>query len=229
MIDDLPATWGALCALVLALGLRHGLDADHLAAVDALTRMQLQAARRGARWCGAWFALGHGAVVLLVALLVSQWAATARVPAWLDATGTALSAACLLLLGLANLRQLLLVPAGQAPAPAGLRTGLTRWARQPAAAAGVGALFAVSFDTLSQAALFGLAGARFSGLGSALALAAVFAAGMLLVDACNGCWVARLLARPHAGAVALARALGWAVTALSLGVAALGLVRLGWP
>ena len=37
-MHDLPADWGALCALVFLLGMRHGLDADHLAAIDGLTR-----------------------------------------------------------------------------------------------------------------------------------------------------------------------------------------------
>ena len=29
----LPSEWSALCALVFLLGLRHGFDADHLAAI----------------------------------------------------------------------------------------------------------------------------------------------------------------------------------------------------
>ena len=35
-MSDLPAEWTALCALVFALGLKHGLDADHLAAIDGI-------------------------------------------------------------------------------------------------------------------------------------------------------------------------------------------------
>ena len=33
-----PATWTAPCALAVLPGARYGFDADHLAAIDALTR-----------------------------------------------------------------------------------------------------------------------------------------------------------------------------------------------
>ena len=36
-MHDLPATWTALCELVFLLA-RHGFDADHLAAIDGMTR-----------------------------------------------------------------------------------------------------------------------------------------------------------------------------------------------
>jgi high-affinity nickel-transport protein len=35
-MHDLPTDWSALCALVFLLGMRHGFDADHLAAIDGL-------------------------------------------------------------------------------------------------------------------------------------------------------------------------------------------------
>ena len=38
-MHDLPTDWGALCALVFLLGMRHGFDADHLATIDGLTRL----------------------------------------------------------------------------------------------------------------------------------------------------------------------------------------------
>jgi high-affinity nickel-transport protein len=37
-MHDLPTEWSALAALVFLLGLKHGFDADHLAAIDGLTR-----------------------------------------------------------------------------------------------------------------------------------------------------------------------------------------------
>ena len=63
-MPNLPSDWSALLALVFVLGLRHGIDADHIATIDALTR--LRSGRRAARWCGALFALGHGSVVLMI-------------------------------------------------------------------------------------------------------------------------------------------------------------------
>lgn len=48
--------------LVFALGLRHGLDADHLAAIDGLSRL------RPNRLNGVLFGLGHGLVVTVLAV-----------------------------------------------------------------------------------------------------------------------------------------------------------------
>jgi hypothetical protein len=68
---DTPAgDWVALAALAFTLGLKHGLDADHLATIDGLTRFNARARPAMARWCGALFSLGHGAVVVVVAVTV---------------------------------------------------------------------------------------------------------------------------------------------------------------
>ena len=92
------------------------------------------------------------------------------------------------------------------------------------AAAGVGALFALSFDTLSQAALFAVAGQRF-GVAQAAALALLFLAGMLVTDGLNGWWIARVLARADARAAWASRLMSAAVAVVSLGVAGFGLLR----
>ncbi|HEX6829121.1 MAG TPA: nickel transporter, partial [Burkholderiales bacterium] len=67
-METLPNDWMALLALVFTLGLKHGLEADHLVAIDGLTRYNAIARPRIARWCGTLFSLGHGAVVVAVAL-----------------------------------------------------------------------------------------------------------------------------------------------------------------
>ena len=41
---ELPNEWIALLALVFVLGAKHGLDADHLATIDGLTRHNLRIA-----------------------------------------------------------------------------------------------------------------------------------------------------------------------------------------
>ena len=64
-----------LASMALVLGMRHGVDADHLAAIDAMTRCNAVARPGLARRTGIWFSLGHGGVVLAIALAV---AATAR-------------------------------------------------------------------------------------------------------------------------------------------------------
>src|SRR5260221_520427 len=52
-----------LAALVFVLGLKHGLDPDHLVAIDGLTRSSRS------RWCGLFFSLGHGCGVTLVGVV----------------------------------------------------------------------------------------------------------------------------------------------------------------
>ena len=52
---DLPLDWGALCPLVFLLGLRHGLEADHLAAIDGLTRLSAHGHFAHSRYCGVLF------------------------------------------------------------------------------------------------------------------------------------------------------------------------------
>lgn len=222
-MHELPADPAALLALAFVLGLRHGLDADHLAAIDALTR--LRAGRRGARWSGALFAAGHGLVVLAVAAAVAAAQARWAAPAWLGPAGAWTSTLLLFALGLVNLRALLAAPAGEVVRPVGLKA---RWGlplgAHPLGAATAGALFAVSFDTLALAALFGS-----TGPGLAWAVAGAFVAGMALVDGLDGWWVAHLLHRADALAVRAARVMGWAVVAVSLGVGTLGAARLVWP
>ena len=227
-MDMLPTNATLLCLAVLLLGLRHGFDADHLAAIDGMTRLQSPASPTSARWCGASFALGHGSVVLLVALMLNAVQGAWQVPPWLDATGRCISIAFLLLLGITNLRALLSTPAGQPVAPVGLRSRwLQHWlqARSAWAVAGVGALFALSFDTLGLAAMFAMAGSAKGSLAFSLLLGLIFTTGMLVTDALNGWWFARLLARADAWALRISRAMGWAVASTSLLLAALALAR----
>src|ERR1700747_2515899 len=50
--------------LAYSLGLRHAIDADHIAAIDNVTRKLMQEGRRPAAG-GFFFALGHSTVVVL--------------------------------------------------------------------------------------------------------------------------------------------------------------------
>jgi high-affinity nickel-transport protein len=70
----LPQDLVALSLLVFVLGLKHGFDADHLATIDGLTRFNSRLRPGLARYCGALFSLGHGVVVVAIALAVSTLA-----------------------------------------------------------------------------------------------------------------------------------------------------------
>jgi high-affinity nickel-transport protein len=227
-MHELPSDWSALAAVVLLLGLKHGFDADHLAMIDGLTRCNARAGRAFARFCGALFSVGHGLVVLAIALAVGVASRSWRTPGWLEISGAWISIGFLALLGGLNLHAVLAADPGQMVAPVGLKgRWLGRLARveHPALVLLVGALFALSFDTISQSALFALTAIRFGGIGHAVALGALFTAGMLATDAVNGLWIARLIARADALARIASRVMSLAVAAVSLLVAALGAVR----
>ena len=227
-MEHLPHDWLALSTLVFVLGLKHGLDADHLVAIDGLTRFNSRAKPRLARWCGLLFSLGHGAVVVLVALAVGLAAERWIVPGWLEDVGTWISIVFLAALGLLNLAVVLGTPADRVVEPVGLRgrlfARLTRTSH-PAAIALVGTLFAISFDTLSQAALFAITASQFGGWAHALALGLLFMLGMTLADGANGLWIAALLRNADARALVASRVLGLVIAGLSLAVAAFALAQ----
>ncbi len=218
----------ALFGLAALLGLKHGFDADHLAAIDGLARLQLSAGRASlARLSGLLFSLGHGAIVVVAGLWIGGRVDV--LPAWLDDAGGWISVAFLTALGVVNLREAIRPSAHGSRgllAPWLLRS---RWLRHPGAALAVGALFAFSLDTLSGAAWFGAAGGQHGGGIVVLELACVFAVGMVAADTLNGLWIARLLARSTGFARSAARLFSVVVAATSLVVAGYGAARLRWP
>ena len=227
-MENLPNDWFAVLALVFMLGLKHGFDADHLAAIDGLTRYNFRAARRLARWCGMLFSLGHGVVVILIALTVSAIAGSWQVPGWIEDLGAWISIAFLFLLGVVNLRAVLTAEPDDVVQPVGVKgrfLGRLRETSNPFAIMLVGALFALSLDTMSQAALFAVVGTQFGGLDHALALGLAFMLGMMATDAINGLWISRLIARADAVARLASRVMGLVVSLLSLLVAGFGVAR----
>ena len=232
MANTLPDNFIGLCLLVLSLGLKHGFDPDHLATIDGLARCNMPARPRLARQCGVWFSLGHGLVVIAIAVAFSTLAGYWQPPVWLELCGAWVSIACLTGLGLLNVQALLSVPAGQVVAPAGLKgrfLGRLAAASGPGGIALVGALFALSFDTVSQAGLFAVAAAQFGGWQHALLLGVLFTLGMLVADGVHGFWIARLLRRSSEVAVLASRVMGWAVAGASFLVAGFGLLKLSSP
>ncbi len=232
MTNTLPDNLIGLCLLVLSLGLKHGFDADHLATINGLARWNMPDRPRLARQCGAWFSLGHGAVVIAIAMALSALAGYWQPPAWLERCGAWISIACLLGLGLLNVQALLSAPAGQVVAPVGLKgrfLGRLAAASGPGGIALVGALFALSFDTVSLASLFAVAATQFGGWQHALLLGVLFTLGMLVADGMNGLWIARMLRRSGQAAVQASRIMGWVVAGASFVVAGFGMLKLSSP
>ena len=95
------------CLLAYAFGLRHAVDADHIAAIDNVTRKLMADGRRPVA-VGFYFSLGHSTVVILASAAL---AATATVlKGHFEAlrmigslVGTVVSASFLLLIAFANI------------------------------------------------------------------------------------------------------------------------------
>src|SRR5258706_13315760 len=117
MIEALPGHWLALIAVVFLLGLKHGLDPDHLAAIDGITRFNAGRRPLLSRWSGLLFSAGHGVVVTLVAVAVATLAAQWRAPEWLEDAGTWVSIGFLAVLGFADLLAVVGTPPGVAAPP----------------------------------------------------------------------------------------------------------------
>jgi high-affinity nickel-transport protein len=231
-VHNLPTEWSALCALVFLLGLKHGFDADHLATIDGLTRFNARHQRPFARYCGALFSLGHGIVVVAIAIAVGLISEKWDAPRWLELSGAWVSIGFLTVLGVVNLAAVIAAAPDEVVAPIGLKgrlLGGRHAARQPWTVALVGALFALSFDTVSQAALFALTAAQFGGVWHSIFLALLFVLGMRGTDGVNGLWISRLIARADQLACIASRVMSLAVSAVSLLVAALGAAKLASP
>ncbi len=231
-MHELPTEWTALCSLVFLLGLKHGFDADHLATIDGLTRYNARSGRYFARYCGALFSLGHGAIVVVIAIAVGAASDRWDAPEWLEQFGAWTSIAFLTLIGIVNLHAVLSASPGQVVAPIGVKgrlLGRLNRASHPLTVALVGAVFALSFDTISQSALFALTAAQFGGVAHALFLGLLFVLGMLVTDGINGLWISRLIARADQLACIASRVMSLAISGVSLLVAGFGVAKLALP
>ncbi|HEY8507943.1 MAG TPA: nickel transporter [Steroidobacteraceae bacterium] len=224
------ADWPALLGLAILLGIRHGFDADHLATIDGLTRVNLRNGRPFARLSGALFALGHGAVVVLIAALAGFLATRWQTPSWLEASAAAISVFFLTTLGVLNLLAVLNTRPNEPVPLVGLRSAWVARLRgaRPWTIMAVGALFAVSFDTVNQAALFALGAAQLGGVGHGVLLGLAFTGGMLLTDGLNGLWISDLIRRADRFAITSSRVLSLSIALISLTLAAFCASKFAW-
>jgi len=228
-MEILHESFYPLLALAFVLGLKHGMDADHLATIDGMTRFNFSAGRKClARLCGFLFSFGHGIVVCVVAVAAGMLFRHASVPSWINDMGVLVSVLFLLLLGVLNLYTVFSTPSHEMVQMVGIKgrwLGCLKSASHPALVALVGALFALSFDTLSQAVFFSVAATGYGGIAYAFVLAMCFMLGMMVTDAANGLWISHLLHRADVKARIASRIMGVCVALLSFVVAGLGLLR----
>ncbi|MFL9963189.1 HoxN/HupN/NixA family nickel/cobalt transporter [Paraburkholderia sediminicola] len=194
--------------LAYGFGLRHAVDADHIAAIDAVTRKLMQTGKRPLG-VGLAFSLGHSTIVI-AATIGMAWTAHSlhgRFETFKEVggtLGTVVSATFLLVLAAVNLVILrdvwrryrhvqrdgeMTAQTADSIAPAGLLSRALRplfrlvtksWHMYP-----VGVLFGLGFDTATEIGLLAIAASQ-AGTGlplySILVFPALFTAGMTLVD-----------------------------------------------
>lgn len=92
--------------LSYTLGLRHALDADHISAIDLMTRRLIAAGQRPVS-VGTWFSLGHSTIVIITCVVVAATSGALRdrfdgFQRVGNIVGTSVSAAFLLILCAGN-------------------------------------------------------------------------------------------------------------------------------
>jgi len=211
-LHDQPVLFGT-AMVAYGLGLRHAVDADHIAAIDNVTRKLMQEGQKPVT-VGLFFALGHSSVVLIasaaVALTASVLGARSQTLREIGGTvGTLVSFGFLWLIAALNLLTLrgiwaafrrvrangvydhedldtLLVTGGVAARVFRPLFGLMRhsWQMFP-----LGFLFGLGFETATEVMLLGMSAEQAAhgvSVGSILLFPAMFAAGMTLVDTTDG-------------------------------------------
>ncbi len=199
--------------LAYGFGLRHAVDADHIAAIDNVTRKLMQEGKRPVS-VGFFFAMGHSTVVLLAAAGVA--AAATLMSSHFEqfksvggVVGTLVSAGFLFTIAAANLVilrsvwrtyrhvrngglyvdedfDLLLNNRGilaQLFRPM-FKLVTTSWHMFP-----LGFLFGLGFDTATEGALLGISATQAAqgvSIWSIMVFPALFAAGMSLIDTTDG-------------------------------------------
>jgi len=199
--------------LAYSFGLRHAVDADHIAAIDNVTRKLMQEGQRPVS-VGFWFAIGHSVVVMILALAIVV--ATTEISSHFDAlkgfgaiVGTSISTLFLFLIATMNViilvgiwRTLRKVRRGGAFAEqdfdlllnnrgllARVFRPLFRLVSQSWHMLPLGFLFGLGFDTATEVGLLGISATQ-AGQGmsiwSIMVFPALFATGMALIDTTDG-------------------------------------------
>jgi len=195
--------------LAYVLGLRHAVDADHIAAIDNVVRKLMQEGKRPVS-AGLFFSLGHSLVIAIaVAVIVgTAFALQGRLHAFKvigSVIGTGTSAFFLLAIADVNLiilrsvwRSFQRARHGEAVAEqeldqllsgrgllARIFRPLFRMVTRSWHMFALGFLFGLGFDTATEITLFTVAGSQASegiSFGTVMIFPALFAAGMTLVD-----------------------------------------------
>lgn len=206
---------------VFALGMRHGADPDHFAAIDNVTRNAYAARHRHSKFCGLFFATGHSAMVLLLAVVLSMLSAQLLAGShWLEAAGNWFSIAILLAMAALNVTALFRRQPGFVGIKSRLIPVFIRNAPNPLIAVPIGMLFGFGFETSSQMAAYGIAFSQDGGALAGLLVGLAFCGGLIASDALDGLIVHHLVSRRSNTSPPVGRLWLWCVTIVAVSVAA---------
>ena len=207
--------------LMLALGVRHGLDPEHIAIVNSVALRAAETGRRRPALSGLYFALGHGLVITAVAMGVTELLGLGHLPAWLEVLGAWLPMGILFLVATLNLRELLRPDTSYQPSnvKAKLLPAALRNSAHPLAVFLIGMLFAPFVDPATQTAVWGYA------VGTSAGIAQITILGLLLTASLAATCVLEargMLMLMQGGddhrAERRRRALGWFIVVFSYGI-----------
>lgn len=198
--------------LSYTLGLRHALDADHISAIDLMTRRLIASGQRPVT-VGTFFSLGHSTVVIITAIVVAASSAAIQKRFGGFSTvggivGSSVSSGFLILLGMINgyilyklfqeLRRAIAAPIGQESLEIKFEGGgcmmkvlkkMFKLVDKPWKMYPIGVMFGLGFDTSSEIALLGISSiqaAKGTSFWLILIFPVLFTAGMCLLDTFDG-------------------------------------------
>ncbi|SDF49847.1 HoxN/HupN/NixA family nickel/cobalt transporter [Chitinophaga filiformis] len=176
------------------LGLRHGLDPDHITVIDGYTyRLHLHKSI-WTRWVGTLFTFGHGIMVTAIALFLCILKNNFEMPSMLDIIVEWLSSVMLLFMGISNLISLTRRDNTQL---SGFRKKLLPKSfsnsLNPFTVIVTGIIFGFIFDTSSQIAAFGYAVSVSNQWIYAILGGVVFSLGLILTGTCDSLLLSKLL------------------------------------
>jgi len=169
--------------LMLLLGLRHGFDPDHIAIIDGVSVRYATSRPLLAKWTGTLFAFGHGTVVTSIAVMISRFSHSWNFPQFVWNILDWMPGLLLIFVRMLNLRVL---NSQKHYHPKGWKMFFIpeklKNSSHPLAIVLIGILFAMVFDTNTQAAAWAYTATTQLNTTSALLLGCSFSIGMIITD-----------------------------------------------
>src|SRR5947209_9257377 len=167
---------------MIVLGIRHGLDVDHITAIDNLVR--LHNAVKRSRWIGAGFSTGHMISVLAEMIFIIYIIGSITTAGSISFFGGVIGAIALGIIGAINLYSIKKWGKSGSAILASKILGKTGILGPVISAMVTGLVFGLGFDTATQISAITLSAvaSATAGVQMALVLAGLFALGMIPVD-----------------------------------------------